>query len=375
MTAAAQIIGGVALLVILCILMLWAFPAWGPDSKAPVSSKGPHTRIHRLTNSTPPSFRHLTDVPAPRSPFRFRLPMEFHDSVPMVSVWLEGQSRPFLCVADTGSLQLNVSADVCEVCDGTRGVFESTDALRAASEEWLRYGTQHDVVKKIDSAVRLHTDAAFVPIPLCVTVKRAVAESNYNVAGLLQHGDDCLLSRILPADHSLYIRILEGRGFFGGLETAAAQQLAAANALVVAPLLPSETRFYMVRLTGIRMGGRRIRSAAKYLIIDTGSNMTSFPKAVYDQMLPGLWQREPLTLEIAGQPLTINAPQYCWMGGPDLMVDDDLAILHDDPEYVIWGAHLMQLLNLVFVNGELVVTSAAPDAHGRVPDDAFLQSR
>jgi hypothetical protein len=385
-----RIVGLVALLVLVTVALACTADAWAGNAagnaaggrlRVPHGAAGERTLLQRAAHAhaTAPARAtgnrraaaiKLARVGKPGPPFYFRLPIRFHDGVPMVAIALSDQPRPFVCVVDTGSLHLNVSADICNVCDTTRGVFLSTPVLEAAPESWLRYGTQHDVVKKVPGFVQLHTDTAPQPLDVHVTVERSMAESNYNVLGLLR-GPGSFMDSVLPPGAGLYIRFLQDRGFLAAVEPHIARRLYG-HAAVRAPLLQTDTNFYVVELSGVRVGGHRPVHLPKYLLLDTGSNMTSFPAAVYRQMLPHLNRGEPLTLEVAGQPLTIAADTYRWQGTRELMIDDDLSILADSPEYVILGAHLMQHLNLLFLRNELVVTLAVPDAEGRVPDDVHL---
>lgn len=424
--------------------------------------------------------RRLTSIasrvsqPLHGSAFHFRMPLRFKDGVPMVSVRIDGQPHEFYGVADTGSHHLNVSADTCTACDGTYGSFVTTPQLLAElfvePTVWLRYGTQHDASKVIRGAgVQLHVGGPSVAADVHVTVERSLAASNFNVIGLLRGGTGTgidlvgsnatsgrteFLSQILPASSALYIRfygesatsarhgkarstrrlgsgvdngvengvengVVGGRGFVAGIHQQAVPAVRR-NATVVAPLLPllKDVGSYVVSLTALRIGGRQIDGAPKFMLLDTGSNKTSFPRDVFREMLPGLLRGATLTLEIAHQPVHIERSTYVWVAGqtrrhggdhdsgeeweqgedweqggggggelgesardrneaPDLqlMIDDDLRILDDSPQYAIWGAHTMRGHNLVFTgDGELLLTPAVPHPDtGLVPDDDVLR--
>ena len=425
-------------------------------------------------------------VPPPRtqSAMLFRVPISFTNGVPMMSVGIEGQSSRFVCVADTGSHHLNVNADTCKSCDGTYGSFVTTPELHAQPTVWLRYGTQHDAAKIARNAgVRLHAGGPPAYADVHVTVDRVMAASNYNVIGLLRRTSPAsysyshlsyspysasssssssssspsphaeavaseasqaseasvhqefqqeFLAQILPRTSALYIRLyggnikrLRNRGFVAGVRDSAVDLLRR-NATVRTTLLPSlaTVHSYIVALTAVRVGGRAVEGAPKFLLIDTGSNMTSFSRDAFVNMLPALQRGATLTLEIDRQPVDIPASTYMHHeeeeqeeeqeeeeqeeeqeeeyysdedvhnknsatarnGGLQLfhagshaprtrlMIDDDLRILDDSPMYAIWGAHAMRGLSLVFTgDNELLLTPAVPHPDtGLVADDAVL---
>ena len=432
--------------------------------------------------------RRLHQLPPPRKdcPLHFRIPVRFKDGVPMVSVRIEGQPGKFVGVADTGSHHLNVNADTCKSCDGTYGSFVTTPEMFAQPTVWLRYGTQHDAAKVVRNAgVQLHAGGPAIPADVHVTVDRVMAASNFNVVGLLRRAASSapaisyasssydssssyasssssssssssgsggraealpalpeFLAQILPPTSALYIRLYGGqhqgfrdRGFVAGVCEQAVGALRR-NATVRTSLLPSLATVgsYIVALTGVRVGGREIGGAPRFLLIDTGSNMTSFSREVFADMMPALLRGATLTLEIDRQPVDIAASTYTYMeeqeqeqenddqqnhagqrnrehAGPRnrdnakygepreprgpresakaalgvfraapeplrkrLMIDDDLRILDDSPLYAIWGAHAMRGHNLVFTgDNELLLTPAVPHPDtGLVEDDAVL---
>lgn len=282
----------------------------------------------------------------------------------MVKLEIVGQPDLFVCVVDTGSLHLNVSAGSCGACDGSKGSFRPDGQLERAGEEWIRYGTQHDVVKKVVEKVRFHPDGPTLEAKFYVTVERAFAESNYNVMGLLR-GESCFIDQIVPASHALHIRFREKRGFIGAIDKRVVPHIIQ-RAVVDAPLLQTVTGFYVVRLTGIRVGGVAVPNVPKYMLLDTGSNFSSFPSPVLARMLPGLQRNETLEIEIAGQPLTIGPKHYKWPNSVDIMIDDDLTVLNNSSEYALLGAFLMQNLSFTFLSTSLVISR--PD-----DDDDVLQ--
>jgi hypothetical protein len=294
--------------------------------------------------------------PKPSGALHFRMPLRFKDGVPMVSLRIKGQPSKFVGVADTGSHHLNVNADTCKSCDRTYGSFVTTAALHAQPTVWLRYGTQHDAAKIVRNAgVQLHVGGPAMPADVHVTVDRVMAASNFNVVGLLRRGPKSrtafglssfsagfvsnqepdliarntetnaaetsseFLSQILPPTSALYIRMygaskhqrLQGRGFVAGVREHAVHALRR-NATVRTSLLPSLAAVgsYIVALTAVRIGGRPLDGAPKFLLIDTGSNMTSFSRDVFRDMLPALLRGATLTLEIDRQSVDIPASAY-----------------------------------------------------------------
>lgn len=295
----------------------------------------------------------------PHQPFLFRLPFQLFDGVPMIKLEIVGQPQLFVCVVDTGSLHLNVSAGSCNSCDGSKGSFSPNVKLNRAADEWIRYGTQHDVVKKVNHQIRFHPDGPVIPAEFYVTVERAFAESNYNVMGLLK-GPECFLNHVVPDSHALHIRFRGNNGFVGAVDKAVVPHLVP-RAVVEAPLLRTVTGFYVVRLTGIKVGNRKIDKVPSYILLDTGSNYSSFPSAVLDQMWRGLQNGEPLVLEIDGQPLTIASKHYTWSGTNDIMIDDDLSVLNDSVDYALLGAFSMQELAFTFLPTSLLITRPGED--------------
>ena len=320
-------------------------------------------------------------VGQPRRPFLFRLPVHFSGQCPMVVVAIAGQRTPFLCVADTGSRFLNVSADTCGACDTSSGVYVGTARqFDAAPTERIEYGTQHDTVKKVTGSVQLHAGGPLLGTDIHVTVERVLAVSNYNVLGLFR-GQNSFLSAAMPPDAALYIRFYGpggdfGRGFVAGIEPYILPSLRS-HAIVDTPFVSTSVGCYIVALTGVRLDGRPVEaSVPKFLLLDTGSNMTSFPAPLFRELLPGLLGKRTLTLEIDFQPVHIAASLYHSddAANAGLMVDDDLSVLGDSPLYAILGAHAMQGMNLVFTaQNDLLVTSAVPTSGDpAIADDGAL---
>jgi hypothetical protein len=303
----------------------------------------------------------------PGAPFQFLMPFVLHEGVPLVTIQLDSQSEPFVCVADTGSLHLNVSADTCRKCNKSDGIYEATQELRLAVSTTLTYGTQKDAVKQVRDHVQFHHDSDFIPVPVHVTVRRDVTLSNYNVMGLLQtigggwpgRRGDGLLSHILADNHYLYLQYLRGTGFVGSVDEDFAGDMQR-DAVVRARQVPSSLGFYMVRITGMYMGTTPIPTKALYLIIDSGSNMMSMDTHTLQRCMPGMRLSKPMTIELDGQPFVIQPRNYRWMNGPEMMVDDDLTVLNNSPKYIIIGSYCMQEYDYLFTPHELVISHNIP---------------
>ena len=308
---------------------------------------------------------HLALKPQPPAPYHFKIPFVMQSGIPLIAVRVMSQRDIFVCVADTGSMHLNISSSVCRRCDGKYGSYAPTEELLAAPTEELRYGTQHDVVSKVNDLIQLHLGTAAFPIPVHVAVRRDKALSNYNVFGLLDARDDNegLASAILGDQNELIVRFGTPTGIVAGVNLAAARRFQS-RASAVARLIKSSLGFYIVRLTGLWAGDVKVPTTAQLVIVDTGSNMTSFPRTTYSVLAPLLQHGQPLTLELDGQAVRIQSRHLFWENSRMLMLDDDLSVLgRNASDYMILGSYCMQGHQLLFGRDTLCV---APSVSGTI---------
>jgi hypothetical protein len=308
---------------------------------------------------------HLALKPQPPTPYQFKIPFVMQSGIPLIAVRVMSQRDIFVCVADTGSMHLNISSSVCRRCDGKYGSYAPTEELLKAPTEELRYGTQHDVVSKVNDLIQLHLGPTAFPTPVHVAVRRDKALSNYNVFGLLDARDDNegLASAILGDSNELIVRFGTPTGVVAGVNLAAAR-LFQSRASAVARLVKSSMGFYIVRLTGLWAGDVKVPTTTQLVIVDTGSNMTSFPRTTYSVLEPLLQHGQPLTLELDGQAVRIQSRHLFWENTRMLMLDDDLSVLgRNASDYMILGSYCMQGHQLLFGRDKLCI---APSASGKI---------
>lgn len=299
-------------------------------------------------------------------PYRFNVPFVMQDGVPLLAVRVLSQATPFVCVADTGSMHLNISSSSCRRCDKGYGFYERTPQLDRAPSSTLVYGTQQDVVKEVPETIQLHEDGRVFPTSAHVTVRRDKAYSNYNVFGMLdgRATREGIAAAILGANHDLLVRFnAHGIGRLIGLNSVGSQKFTS-RAPVSARLIQTSMGFYMVRVTAIYCDGEPVPTSVKLAIIDTGSNMTSFPRATFRSLAPRLAKGARLSLEFDGKAMHVDSSEVFWKGGRDMMLDDDLTVLgRNAKDYMILGSHCMQAHQLLFTKTTL---SIAPNSAGKL---------
>jgi hypothetical protein len=305
----------------------------------------------------------------PALTYCFAIPFVMQDGVPLIAVRVMSQPNLFVCVADTGSMELNLSGSGCARCDRGYGEYVHTPELEAAPSSVLTYGTQRDVVKEVHDAVQFHTRGATYSTSVCVTVERTKSLSNFNVFGL-QDGRrngvaDGVLGRVFGPDHGLLVRFENAAGgLLAGVTGPAAAAFRRRAALAV-PLTWSDMGFFMTKVNYLKVGATRVDTTARLVIWDTGSNLTSLPRATFAKCVRGLQARQPFTFALDGNAdFTVEAPQYTWRGTRELMVDDDLQVLGPRaPGYIIMGAYCMQGYQLLFTRDTLYI---APSDAGAI---------
>ena len=174
-----------------------------------------------------------------------------------------------------------------------------------------------------------------------------------------------MLGSIFDADHSLLIRFENvAGGLIAGVDAAGTAAFRRRAALTV-PLTWSDMGFFMTKVDYLRVGATRIDTTARLIIWDTGSNLTSLPKATFAKCVRSLRARQPFTFCLdGGAEFTVDAPNYTWRGTKELMVDDDLQVLGSRaPGYIIMGAYCMQGCQLMFTQDRLYI---APSSLGAV---------
>lgn len=308
--------------------------------------------------------------------YQFRIPFVMHGGVPLIAVRVLSQPTVFVCVADTGSMELNLSGSKCARCDLGYGRYEHTDALDTAPSQLLVYGTQSDLVKEVSDSIQFHQGGETHTLPVCVTVERSKSQSNFNVFGLQdwrlrsrepRSAPEGILGYVMRQRHHLLVRfdrIAASHGVVASISEPAARRFEQKAALKV-PLTWSDMGFFMTRLDGIRVGDADISTGARIVIWDTGSNLTSLPKATFARCLRGLNARRPITFVLEGRnEFAVEPANYVWKGSDEIMLDDDLDVLGaKGPGYIIMGAYCMQGYQFLFSHGFLHI---APSSFGAI---------
>ena len=306
------------------------------------------------------AFKTLNPGPQPtQAAYKFKITFVMQDGIPLVALRVLSQDNLFVCVADTGSMELNLGGTSCTRCDKFYGSYAHSAALDAAPGQLLVYGTQKDLVKEVIDKVQLHVDGDVYEIPVCVTVKRSKAQSNYNVFGM-QKESDAILHYMMQKKNSLLVRFEKPVGTIAGLSNKASAAFER-NARVKVPLVKSDMGFFMTRVRGLRVGSTDVATSAKPIIWDTGSNMTSMPRNSFVACLPGLRRREPLTFLLDdGNEFTVESKHYVWHGSRELMLDDDLDVLGSKGSgYIIMGSYLMQTYQFLFSSSSLSIADVS----------------
>ena len=313
--------------------------------------------------------------------YQFLIPFVMQGGVPLLAVRVLNQATVFVCVADTGSMELNLSASSCARCDLGYGMYEHAAALDSAPSQLLVYGTQSDFVKEVQDRIQLHEGGESYAMPICVTVERSKSQSNFNVFGLQDarprrsqatekgqgDGGGGILSYMMRPSHRLLVRFDAADRTDGVIASVgeAASRRFEQKAVLRVPLTWSEMGFFMTRLEGIRVGDTNIKTSARLVIWDTGSNLTSLPKPTLERCMRGLNARRPITFVLDGRnEFTVDAVNYVWKGSQDIMLDDDLEVLGaQGAGYIIMGAHCMQEHQFLFTSDHL---SIAPSSFGPI---------
>ena len=296
----------------------------------------------------------------PNNVYQFKVYCMMQDGIPLMAMRVLSQSNLFVCVADTGSMELNLSGSSCVQCDKGYGHYAHTTQLDEADGQLLVYGTQKDLVKEVEDQVQLHHGGQLYDVPICVTVKRSLAQSNYNVCGLQNtggRGDVGFLDSILAKRDNLLVRFEHPLGTIAGLKPAAVKRFEQ-RAPIQVPLVSSRGMgFYMTRIKGIKVGQNPIKTNAQLIIWDTGSNLTSFSRSTFRTLKNKLRTREPVTFVLeGGKEFVIESKNYYWHGTRDLMMDNDLDVLGPDASgYIIMGAYCMQGHQFLFAKDHLTI--------------------
>lgn len=313
--------------------------------------------------------------------------------LPIVELFINGDG-PLKCVVDTGSTMLNVSSKECEVCDMRMGavrVEEEDDGSSSDTDSdddddgggvklsktpsaitHIRYGSQHDTVKKVVGTLAIGSTEV-KNMPMYVTTKRHVSSSsrvNFNVLGLLpRERSGKVLHHIIPEGHMLVMQYWRRHG-------------------LVYSIPASDTRDFHIRVPWRRPPGATFRyytvpvesmtatkdykthatvasgTSLRHCVIDTGSNMTSVPPAVFRKLLPHLKRNETIALHFQGKnspPLLIPFQNYRWKSRPDgqLMINDDVAAVISAPGTMLLSSYALRYYTLGFSPTHLLARSSS----------------
>lgn len=310
-----------------CVALLWGRRAAGPTMPNLLAAPpNTCTRTYFGAEPTPASL----------------LPLRNDNGVFVVPLLVGGQR--IRAVVDTGSENLLVADRACRGCDRTQGRYDGRTSGRPVagrSPTTLRFGTQRDrAVFHVDDLVLVGANGdlcdtdrdAFGPVlripdVLFARVTRRTGESNYNILGLCNVDDDSFINQVTSPPHQQFtIYMHPTTGWLGFGDAAAIRRCVGAPPPAYLPLADPPPgmpfAFYVARIEGVRVGGRRLAEAPGYLLFDTGSNFSGCGPRFLDTLRregvrPGGPPVEVRMRTTDGRllTLTIRDTTYCWPDG------------------------------------------------------------
>jgi hypothetical protein len=282
-----------------------------------------------------------------------------HEGVPVATIKLGDNT--IACICDTGSLHLNVASNMCEECDKQNGYYMLTDNGTNKQTYTIVYGSQQDRVitqKDLLEIYLLSGKHSQVRVPFYVTVHRQAGSSNANVMGLLTDYNKGFLRNIVPKyDLAMHIPDSSQTGTLFVLTPAQSSpfqlKMKFKNRI---PLIRTHGQpFFVVRVRNITIPPDTDIGQNIYCLIDTGSNMTSLPSRMYEQIIKA--QATEMTLHFNNKSLLhIGSKGLMWQGQrEEYMLDDDLGVLSSfNKQMMILGAHALQNTVILFSDTHFV---------------------
>lgn len=309
--------------------------------------------------------KRLTIPTGLRRKYDFIYKTTMRDGLPFMKVRLANHP-PIVAVADTGSTYLNVAHHGCRQCARHDGVYHGD--INPDHKYGVEYGSQKDVVSPVVHELVLCPNDRKVKVPLFTTVKRTNFQSNLNIFGLLRRPNGVLAHAMNPNSSLLVTFRDNDTGFVAGISNQEIDKISIP--LHVTPLVKtSRLPYFVVEVVDMTMGDYSFRRQPKYLVIDTGSNMTSFAPRLFDELMDQMDESsQPLQFQLksggslplkcpttSGPPiLSIAQSRLYWKNSASLMIDDDLGILASQSQVAILGAYALQNKTFIFQNRSMV---------------------
>lgn len=266
--------------------------------------------------------------------------IQLKDGVPLIKIKL-GSNGSQRVIVDTGSALLNVAHRNCIGCSKTNGTYNG-EIDDQGDRQMIFYGSQHDTVARgFDHLQLKQEDNSYkqVKVPFFTTLKRSrgeVGASDSNVMGFLRDASesDNISQYILPHGYCLVINLSKSQKFIAGYGQKRLQKfkhtLQTHSQLHSVPFVNHYSLpYYVVEVKLLRCGEYSTRNIS-HCIVDTGSNMSSFSKPVYKQILMNIRKTLRPEIEIVfanGRTLVMDRANIFWQGTADPMIDDDTQIL------------------------------------------------
>ena len=312
-------------------------------------------------------------------------------------MFVDGQG-PIEVVVDTGSSFINIASETCAECDTSRGSIAQTpqspssSGSKSSTEQqskdrfFIKYGSQHDAVEQriVDVAVGSSVASAntrTIQMPVFVTTDRkrlGGSMSNFNICGLLdrKRGGQTL-EKLVPRQHRLTLTYHEKGGTVGSLHDNDIDRTQFTIVSRWTTLAASTLPYYAVRITGIAAGTaqtpvlvsqtpatasawrsnderRKANNNVTRAVIDTGSNVTSFPPNVFDALRPHLARNETIFVFFEGSetPLVIPWQNYRYQNNKRglLMINNDVHGVHTIKGTMMFGSYAFRNSTIVFGN-------------------------
>tara|TARA_B100001093_G_scaffold124247_3_gene116884 strand:- start:3024 stop:4097 length:1074 start_codon:yes stop_codon:yes gene_type:complete len=290
---------------------------------------------------------HLTSpIVNGQTAFYFKI-KSFNDGVPIIKIALGNQnSNKLLAIYDTGSSFLNISSTDCTSCDLSQGAYEIPADIK---KEKFRHTTTIEYGSQIDNVISM-TDVLQLPlssneeeqrsldVPFNVTIDRkqgTTGNSNNNVFGGGQEYGS-LNSYILPASFSIVCDLRTDREMYiAGYSEQKVRKVkdACGKRFAQVPLFKTiQLPYYVLEVDTVDSGSFST-DTIDYIIVDTGSNYTSLPPLLYEDVQKAINQSLNPSVNIHffnKESLTLSRNNLFWKHTYELMLDDDTTALPQD---------------------------------------------
>lgn len=243
------------------------------------------------------------------------------------------------CVVDTGSTNLLLAGRSCRSCDDPTAL-----RVRAPATAMLRYGSQSSRVTWRDGTLRLGGRANRVRAALARSME---GETQYNVLGLAR---GALQRAVAPRRFAVVMRGRDGLLALDRRGIRAVRRLYAERPHRI-PLLPDRV-LYAVQ--------GEIAAQTVEVIVDTGSNFLTVPKALFQSLKLHANARRPIPMRLGGRVTLHFGPEIYMHPNGTLLIDEE----EDDEEAgaVILGAFFLRGLAVEFDGERLGIAALRRDS-------------